>query len=187
MPKVGVMPVLLVGAAIMVAAGSYSALAGPGEGQSAQTSAQNEDAGGPDVQVEGEEDGATGNGEEKIAQAIADEFEVTPEEVLARHDEGIGFGALFKLYQLARAQGMTVDELLATIPTGDDGEPAFGFGNLRKDLTEEEQAVLEEGPKNLGELVSDASKNNGPDDGEGAASAASQGQGVGRGHGKSKN
>jgi hypothetical protein len=93
----------------------------------------------------------------KVATAIADEFEVTPEEVMAFHDDGIGFGALFKLYAIADAKGMTVEELLATLEN-EDGEYAFAFGNLKKSLTEEELAILEEGPKNLGELVSAASK-----------------------------
>jgi len=181
MPKVGLLPLLLSIGAVVVAIGSYSALAGPGPVDVATSVAGTDDDG--DVQaLDGEEDGATGNGEEKIATAIADEFGVTPEEVLAQHDEGIGFGALFKLYQLALAQGMTVEELLATIPTGEDGEPAFGFGQLRKALTEEEQAVLEDGPKNLGELVSGASKDQ-SEDGEEAAEAT-QSRGGGRGHGK---
>lgn len=177
MPKVGTLTLLVAIAAAVVAVGSYSALAGPGPIDVATSVTGSDD----DVQaLDGEEDGATGNGEEKVATAIADEFGVTPEEVLAQHDEGIGFGALFKLYQLALAQGMTVEELLATIPTGEDGEPAFGFGQLRKDLTEEEQAILEEGPKNLGELVSGASKDE-SEDGEEAAAAM---QSRGRGHGK---
>jgi hypothetical protein len=93
----------------------------------------------------------------KVATAIAGEFEVSPDEVMAFHDEGIGFGALFKLYNIARARGMSVQELLATLEK-EDGEYAFGFGNLKKSLTDEELATLEEGPKNLGELVSAASK-----------------------------
>jgi len=180
MPKVGILPVLLSIGAVVVAIGSYSALAGPGPVHLGTSVAGTDDA--DEVQaLDGEEDGASGNGEEKVATAIADEFGVTPEEILAQHDEGIGFGALFKLYQLARAQGMTVEELLAAIPTGEDGEPAFGFGKLRKALTDEEQAVLEDGPKNLGELVSGASKDQGED---GEEAAATQSRGSGRGHSK---
>ncbi len=184
MPKIGLLPSLLVIGAIVAAVGSYSALAGPGPVDLATSVTGSDDADDGDVQApDGDEDGATGNGEEKIAQAIADEFEVTQEEVLALHDEGIGFGALFKLYQLAKAQDMTVDELLATLPTGDDGQPEFGFGQLRKGLTEDEQAILEDGPKNLGELVSAASKNHGEsEDGEEAAQVT-QASGGSHGHG----
>ena len=185
MPKVGLLPLLLSIGAVVIAIGSYSALAGPGPVDFATSVTGTDDADDGDAQaLNGDEDGATGNGEEKIAQAIADEFEVTQEEVLARHDEGIGFGALFKLYQLAQAQGMTVDELLATLPTGEDGQPEFGFGQLRKELTEDEQAVLEEGPKNLGELVSAASKKHDESaEGEEAAQTT-QARGGGHGHGK---
>jgi len=185
MPKIGLLPLLLSIGAIVVAVGSYSALSGPGPVDFAASVTGTDDADDGDAQaLDGDEDGATGNGEEKIAQAIADEFEVTQDDVLALHNEGIGFGALFKLYQLAKAQGMTVDELLASLPTGEDGQPEFGFGQLRKDLTDDEQAVLEDGPKNLGELVSAASKNHGEsEDGEEAAQVA-QASGGGGGHGK---
>jgi hypothetical protein len=109
-------------------------------------------------EVEGEGDAA---GNQKIAGVIAAEFGSTPEEVLALHDQGIGFGALFKLYSIARAKGISVDQLLAEIEASGGG---FAFGKLKKSLTDEERAILEAGPKNLGELVSGSNKGN--DDGE---------------------
>ena len=103
----------------------------------------------PEVEeVEGEGDAA---GNQKIAEVIAEEFDTTPEAVLALHDQGIGFGALFKLYSIARAKGITIEQLLAEIEASGGG---FAFGKLKKSLTDEEKAILEDGPKNLGELVS---------------------------------
>jgi hypothetical protein len=104
---------------------------------------------------DGDAESPDGHGNEKIAQAIGDEFGVSPDEVLSRHGEGIGFGALFKLYALARAKGITVDELLAQIEEDGGG---YGFGKLKKELTNEEEQALDEGPKNLGQLVSESNK-----------------------------
>jgi hypothetical protein len=102
---------------------------------------------------DGSLDAAQGN--ETVAQAIAEEFGISPDEVLSRHNEGIGFGALFKLYALARAKGITVDELLAQIEEDGGG---YGFGKLKKELTDEEQQALDDGAKNLGQLVSESKK-----------------------------
>ena len=104
-------------------------------------------------------------GNQKIAEAIAEEFETTPEEVLALHDEGMGFGAIFKLYLIGRAKGITVDELLAQIEEDGGG---FAFGKLKKALTEEEMVIFEDGPKNLGELVSGANHDDGGDNSDDA-------------------
>jgi len=168
--------------AAALAVGSYSALAGSnpvGGVADAIVGADGPDAddnGTDDVNdVEGggegvgdadvQEEGDAGAGQ--VAQAIADEFGVGEEEVLALHEQGIGFGALFKLYALTRATGATVDDLLASI--GADG---YAFGKRFKALTEEQQAVLESGPKNLGALVSASHHPDG--DGEAEASAATQ-------------
>ena len=113
-----------------------------------------------DLDGEGSDDSA---GNQKIAEAIAEEFETTPEEVLALHDEGIGFGAIFKLYLIARAKGITVHELLAQIEEDGGG---FAFGKLKKSLTDEELAIFEDGPKNLGELVSGSNHEDGDDSDE---------------------
>jgi hypothetical protein len=144
-----------------IALGSYSTFAGPGPivdfvPSSGGSGEADHTPGGPrSLQAQ---EGEDSQGGDKVAQAIADEFGVTKEEVLARHNEGIGFGALFKLYKLARAQGISVDDLLATIPVDENGEREFRFGQLRKALTEDQRALYESGPKNLGKLVSAASK-----------------------------
>ena len=180
MPRVRLLPVMLIGGiAAVVVVSSALALGGSApailhtaggfgranDGGVEKLSGQEQETG------EGAEDG---QGSDKIAQAIADEFGVSKEEVLAHHQQGIGFGALFKLYKLARAKGISVDDLLATIPTGANGEREFAFGDLRKSLTAEQRAAFNSGPKNLGQLVSGKDKQNkskAKDSGEGSESA----------------
>jgi hypothetical protein len=160
MPRIAYISVLAAAVAFSLV-GSYSTLAGPGPivdfvpgpDDSARANGGLGGSQSPQARQEDERQNA-----DKVAQAIADEFGVPKEEVLARHNEGIGFGALFKLYKLARAQGISLDELLATIPVGENGEREFGFGQLRKVLTAEQRALYESGPKNLGKLVSAQSK-----------------------------
>ena len=143
---------------------------------------QGEEASDEPDDAEGDEDGNSDNsaGNEKIAEAIAEEFETTPEEVLALHDEGIGFGAIFKLYLIARANGMTVGDLLSQV---DEDGGGFAFGKLKKALTEEEMAIVADGPKNLGELVSRSNHADEEDEGKTSRSGASS-QGKAKGHGK---
>ena len=165
MAKIRLLPLLLAGgSAALIAASSVLAVGGSAPivhhsaagiertngGSSEAPTAQEQETG------EGAEDaqGPDGQGSDKVAQAIADEFGVSKDEMLAHHQQGIGFGALFKLYKLARAKGMSVDDLLATIPTGANGEREFGFGKLRKSLNAEQLAAFNSGPKNLGQLVS---------------------------------
>ena len=182
--------VAVVGTAIALAISSYSALAGSNpiagvadavvgtDGSDADDNgtddvndvAEDEDEDeGDDANVQ--EESETGAGAEQVAQVIADEFGATQEEVLALHDDGIGFGALFKLYQLSQATGVGVDELLASIQSGEGGD-GYAFGKWFKSLTEEQQAVLYSGPKNLGELVSASHHPDG--EGDAAADAATQ-------------
>jgi len=177
---------LLLLVAAVAAVGSYSAFAGAGSMPVTDPSvagSQRTDAdGGASTSVEAQEGDAAvdGKGADKVAQAIADEFGVSKDEVLARHNEGIGFGALFKLYKLARAQGIAVDQLLATIPTDANGERDFAFGQRRKALTDEQRALYESGPKNLGRLVSAKSKKHDEPAVEGATESGEKPQGRGK-------
>jgi hypothetical protein len=140
-----------------------------------------EDAESEDDEVEGEGDAA---GNQKIAEVLAEEFGTTPEAVLALHDQGIGFGALFKLYSIARAKGITIEALLAEIEAGGGG---FAFGKLKKSLTEEETAILEDGPKNLGELVSGSNHDDSGDEAPETESGEDQSSSGGPpGHAKAK-
>ena len=115
--------------------------------------------------------GEPGQGAKAIAQAIAHEFGVSQTDVLALREQGIGFGAIFKLYAIAKAKGMSVSDLLASIPKNADGNFEFAFGKMMKTLTVGEQAALEAGPKNLGQLVSASHKSEGGTE-EGEASEA---------------
>ncbi len=174
MQRTLVLSLLVVAAAVALVVGSYSAFAGSGpvaDAVSAVVGADGLDDG--DV-ASGEEtddvDGAAvsaqdaddGEGAEKVAQVIADAFEgVSQEDVLALHEQGIGFGALFKLYFLGAATGTSVDGLLAAASTNGDGEREFAFGKLFKEMADEVSALSagEDGvPGNLGQAVSNSSK-----------------------------
>src|SRR5438093_45996 len=120
----GIAAVVVVSSALALGGSAPAILHTPGgfgranDGGAEKLSGQEQETG------EGTEDG---QGSDKVAQAIADEFGVSKEEVLAHHQQGIGFGALFKLYKLARAKGISVDDLLATIPTDANGQRDGGF------------------------------------------------------------
>jgi hypothetical protein len=172
----------VLGVAVALAISSYSVLAGSnpvagvadavigahGTDDVNDVAADGEE--GEDANVQAEEE--TGEGAEHIAGLIADAFGAEEADVLALHEQGIGFGALFKLYTLAQATGVSVQDLLAAIATDAEGEFEFAFGKRFNDLTEEQLAALEEGPKNLGQLVS--ASNHPDEDGEADADAASQ-------------
>jgi hypothetical protein len=180
MPRVRLLPTMLIGGiAAVVAVSSVLAVGGSAPiVHHSEAGLQQTTAGGDEAlssqEQETDEGAEDGQGSDKVAQAIADEFGVSKEEVLAHHQQGIGFGALFKLYKLARAKGISVDDLLATIPTGANGEREFAFGDLRKSLTAEQRAAFNSGPKNLGQLVSGKNKQNkskAKDSGEGSENA----------------
>lgn len=159
---------LVVGVAVALVISAYSALAGSEPVSSVAGMVVSVDGpdGGDEVQdVDGDEDFGQAKGARHIAEVMADEFGAGQEDVLALREEGIGFGALFKLYALAAAMDMSVDDLLATLPTDGEGGYEFGFGKLRKALSEDQMAVLEAGAKNLGQLVSASQRteHTGPD------------------------
>ena len=165
---------LVAGVALALAAGSYSVLAGsgpvagvasavvgsddPDDGDAATAN----DVEGDDVDAQND-NGDNGEGARRNALAIAETFGggltaeatgVSQEDVLALHEEGIGFGALYKLYLLAAANSTSVDALLETIPTNADGKYQFAFGKMFKEATTEVSALSagEDGvPKNLGQ------------------------------------
>ena len=175
----------VLGVATAVTIGSYTALAGSSpvgdvagavighDGADDTDVADSDDTDGVDGDDVNAEDGDNDadTGAEHIARLIADAFGAEEADVLALHEEqGIGFGALFKLYALAQATGTTVQDLLASMDA--DGGQGYAFGKRFKALTEEQRAILESGPKNLGQLVS--ASNHPDEDGEADADAASQ-------------
>lgn len=94
------------------------------------------------------------SGNERIEQFIADAFGISPEEVAALHEEdGLGYGVIVKLLAIAEAKGITIDELIATLPVV-DGEIDPEIGELIAELTEEELEALKDLPTRLGPLVS---------------------------------
>ncbi len=129
------------------------------------------------AQQEGEEPNA---GEETIAEAIAQAFPDQCGNAMALHDQGIGWGALFKLCAIAKAKGVTVDQLLTEIGFTAEGEHDFAFGKMMNELTEAQLATLESGPKNLGQLISGVHHEG---EGGGGASAHGNGHGHAFGHG----
>ena len=173
---------VVVGTAVAVVVGAVTALAdkgGPGHGVDHGVANGLQDEGGADVvEAQDNDNGNDGEGAEAVAQAIADAFDdVSQEDVLALHEEGIGFGAIFKLYLLAAAGGTTVEALMSEAEA--DGE--FAFGERFKELAGEVSALTagEDGmPKNLGGVVSEAKKAD-----AGAAVAAANGGDEDGGHG----
>lgn len=60
----------------------------------------------------------------------------------------IGWGALFKLMQLAKAKDVTLETLLADF----DGDEGWGFGRMFKELEPEQRDRLDDTAKNFGQL-----------------------------------
>ncbi len=154
---------VVVGTAVAVAVGAVTALAdrgGPGHGvEHGVATGLQEDGGGDGV--EAQDNGDDGEGAEAVAQAIADVFgeDVSQEDVLALHESGVGFGAIFKLYLLAEAGETTVEALVSDA----EGDGGFAFGKRFKELTDGVSAVSagEDGmPRNLGQAVSNAKNGN---------------------------
>lgn len=107
--------------------------------------------------ADAEEDG-DGRGAARHADLIAAEFGLPRESVIALQQQGIGWGAMFKLCSLARAMNVPVETLIANATIDANGEREFAFGELKRTLTPEQLAVLEAGPKNFGQLVSKSHK-----------------------------
>ncbi len=151
--------VLVAGAALALAAGSVLAdKGGPGHGAEHGVATGLQEDGGGDV-VEAQDNGDDSEGAGHVAEVIATSFDADESDVMTLHEEGIGFGAIFKLYLLAAAADTSVEELLATIEANGDG--GFAFGKLFKELTDE-VSVLTDGedglPTNLGKAVSGSNK-----------------------------
>ena len=152
--------VVVMTAVVALAVGSVSAFvgAGPINGLSTANSVE-----GDGVDEQEADEGNDGDGAERIAGLIEEAFEAEDGSVAALHEQGIGYGALFKLHLLAAAADQSVDDLLATATNSDDGH-GFAFGKLFKEMADELSALSTEGnetPKSLGKLVSSAHQGNG--------------------------
>ncbi len=78
---------------------------------------------------------------EQVTDAIATAFGVSPDEIRARHDAGLGFGEIYRAYDLSRASGQPVDSILAERAAGK------GWGELYR------AAGLNPGGRGLGSVV----------------------------------
>lgn len=188
-----ILSLLVVGAAVALAMGSYSALAGAGPVSSVAGAViggdepddgdvlNGDDVGGVVAQPHGEGEPEM-VGAKVIAEAIGEEFGVDAETVLEQHADDVGFGALFHAYTIAAASGgtMEVEDVLAAAETD-------GFGTMFQDLRDEIAALTADGgPRNLGQLVS-AAHHEDEDGGAGAGvEGGGQGHAFGHGHGKGK-
>jgi len=63
-------------------------------------------------------------------------------------DTVVGWGAMFKLIQLAELGDQSLSELLAEI----DGDDGWAFGKRFKELKDEGYELDDDAPKNLGQL-----------------------------------
>ena len=142
-------------AAALAAAGLLMGLAASGGTSAFETRTQSAGlAGGSPAAAFVQPDEELEEGGLWIAGLIGAEFGVGRDQVVDLHNEGIGLGALFKVYQIAKAKGMRASDLVATLPLV-DGKRQPDFDALVASLTPEQQANLtSEGPRNLGQLVS---------------------------------
>ena len=155
--------VLVAGVALAFAAGSYAVLAGSdpvtevaGVVMGAEDPDDDDDT---DDVDDDDADDVDADGAQNVANVIGSSFDdASQENVLALHEAGFGFGAIFKLYLLAAAGDETA---LAILDSGEKGEGGFAFGKLFKELTDEVSVFTdgEDGmPRNLGKAVSDLKK-----------------------------
>ncbi len=125
-----------------------------------------------DTTVEDEE--AT-HGSSKLLMILADGFDTseedgldaTAEDISAFVETGYGFGELFKLNLYSTLLGISVEEYLSAAALDpESGEYFMAWGQFKKDLTEDQIALLDELPKNFGQLVSAAMRHHGRDEHE---------------------
>ena len=134
-------------------------------------------------EVEEDAEGDAGHGAQEIAQALAETFGGSEKDVLALNEQGVGFGAMFKLYAMAAAMGTSIEDLMATIPTDRDGGYKFAFGKMKKALTEEQQAAYESGSKGLGQLMKAWKSRSANGEGEATAAGTKPGAKASNGNG----
>ena len=168
MKRTLILSVLVAGVALALAAGSYAALAGtdPVTKVAGVVTGVDDPDDDPDADDVDDDDGDDGDGDDgdvegaqNVADVIGSTFDDASQgDVLALHDAGFGFGAIFKLYLLAAAGDETAAAILSS---GEKGEGGFAFGKLFKELTDEVTVFTDGGdgmPKNLGKAGSDLKK-----------------------------
>jgi hypothetical protein len=103
------------------------------------------------------QDDGQGIAERLIIKAIAREFEVSEDELMALYQQGVGLGALFQIAALSNAQGVSLSEIVA-LAAREDGEYEFSFEDLFANLSDEQRDALRDRAPNMGELVSRLSR-----------------------------
>ncbi|HSG78867.1 MAG TPA: hypothetical protein VLD62_04735, partial [Acidimicrobiia bacterium] len=88
-----------------------------------------------------------------VAFFLAAEFdEVEVDTVRNLHDEGLGFGAIFRLTIVALLTGHSLDDIVDAA-TDDDGKPSDELGDLLSGI---DPALLDGLPENLGRIIANA-------------------------------
>ena len=152
-----------IGALAALAAGTAYAVSGHGQGDEhaaaiaiersrSEAPGQQAAAYAEDAEHASAEDAAN------VAEVIADEFDADTDDVVELHEQGMGYGVIFKLYAIADAKDMDVDDFIESLDKKPNGKPAFAYGQIKKSLDEDEDEELADGPKNLGRLVSASRK-----------------------------
>jgi len=98
-------------------------------------------------------------GEGEVGDTVGEDAAVAELTELRTGDKVIGWGAMFKLLQLAKAEGSSLAALLADIDTDEDG---WAFGRRFKELGDDDPRKLsDDTPKNLGQLKKQERESNG--------------------------
>ena len=152
-----------VGVAAILAAGTVYAVSAQdgGEDHAAEIALERrEDAPGQQAAAHVDHDAQQTSAEDAadIAEIIADEFDGDADDVSKLHEDGMGYGVIFKLYAIADAKDMDVDDFIESLPEKPNGKLQFAWGQVKKSLDEDEAEELADGPKNLGQLVSASRK-----------------------------
>src|SRR5688572_364582 len=99
-------------ALMLVAATVWASTEGPGAGTAR---AKGEIGSAQAALLQEPEDGEPGRGTRRNAQAIADQFKVGIDEVIALQQQGMGFGSIVKLYALASVKGVAATTLASQL------------------------------------------------------------------------
>ena len=99
----------------------------------------------------------------KFLILFAEGFDATEGDLIALRELGLGHGDLFKLNLYSTVLGVPIEQLLAGATLDEDGEYDFAWGELKKTLTDEQIALLDELPRNFGQMVSAEKRHHGRD------------------------
>lgn len=123
---------ILIGLATVVGLGASAVAAGPALNNLSSAihvkTTQNVELDDPNINDSFTSSATTTEANHKVADAIANYYGVSTEEIVAWHDKGYGYGEIVKAYALADASGESVSAILAMKSSGE------GWGNIEKNL-----------------------------------------------------